>query len=56
VGEFVRKELQGDAAAEFYVFGFEDHTHPASADLAKDAVMGNGLPIGLEGRGHWVAI
>jgi hypothetical protein len=45
----VRKELQGNMATELEVFGFVDDTHPAPADFAKDAVMGNRLPHGLGG-------
>jgi len=28
--------------------------HPAAANPAEDAVMGNGLTHGLGGRGHWL--
>jgi len=52
VGKFVGKELQGDVAAELQVFGLVNHTHAAATDLAKDAVMGNGLPHRLGGSGH----
>jgi hypothetical protein len=54
VGEFVGKELQGDVATELEVFRFVHHTHAPTPNLAEDAVMGNGLPHGLGGRGHWV--
>ena len=54
VSQFVRKELQGDVAAEFEVFRFIDHAHSAAADLAEDAVVGHCLPHGLGGRGHWL--
>jgi hypothetical protein len=54
VGEFVGKELQGDMATELEVFRLIDHTHAAAPDLAEDAVMGNRLPYGLGGRGHWL--
>ena len=47
VGEFFRKELQGDVATELQVFRFVDHTHATTADLREDAVMGNRLPHGL---------
>ena len=53
VGEFVGKELQGDVATELEVFRLVHHTHAPAADLAEDAVMGNRLPHGLGGRGHW---
>ena len=36
------------------VFGLIHHAHTAAADLAENAVMGNRLPHGLGGRGHWV--
>ena len=54
VGEFVGKELQGDVATELEVFRLVHHTHAPAADLAEDAVMGNRLPDGLGGRGHWL--
>jgi hypothetical protein len=54
VGEFVGKKLQGDMATEFEVFSLVDDTHPTTADLAQDAVMGNRLTHGLGGNGHWV--
>ena len=53
VGEFVGKELQGDVATELEVFGLVDDAHAPTADLAEYAVMGNRLPHGLGGRGHW---
>ena len=53
VGEFVGKELQGDVTSKFQVFRLIHHTHSAAADSAEDAVMGNRLPHGLGGRGHW---
>src|SRR6202022_1778651 len=54
VGEFVWKELQGDVTTELEVFGLVHHAHPPAADLAEDTVMGNRLPYGLGGRGHWL--
>jgi hypothetical protein len=54
VGEVVGKELQGDVATELEVFGLVHYTHATAANLAEDAVMGNRLPHGLGGRGHWV--
>ena len=54
VGEFVGKELQGDVATELQVFCLVHHAHAPTADLAEYAVMGNRLPHGLGGRGHWV--
>ena len=54
VGEFVWKELQGDVATQLEVFGLVHHAHPPAADLAEDTVMGNRLPYGLGGRGHWL--
>ncbi len=54
MGEFVRKELQGDVATELQVFRLVDHAHSSAADPAEDAVMGNRLTHGLGGRGHWL--
>jgi len=54
VGEFVRKELQGDVATELQVFRLIHNTHSATADPAEDAVMGDRLPYGLGGRCHWL--
>ena len=42
-------------ATELEVFGFVHHAHSTTADFAQDAVMGNRLPHGLGGRGHWTA-
>jgi len=53
VGEVVWKELQGDVTTKLQVFRIVDHTHAPAADPAEDAVMGNRLPHGLGGRGHW---
>jgi hypothetical protein len=39
VSEFVGKKLQGDVATELQVFRLIHHTHPATPDLAEDAVM-----------------
>jgi len=54
VGEFVGKELQGDVATELEVFRLIHHSHAATADPAEDAVVGNCLPNGMGGRGHWL--
>ena len=54
VGEVVGKELQGDVATELEVFRLIHHAHATAADLAEYAVMGNRLPHGLGGRGHWL--
>jgi hypothetical protein len=35
------------------VFRLVYNAHATAADLAEDAVMGNRLPYGLGGRGHW---
>ena len=56
VGEFVGKELQSDVATQLQVFRFINHTHPASANLAEDAVMGNVLSHRLGARGHWLDV
>jgi hypothetical protein len=47
VGKIIGKELQGNVATAFEVFGFVDDTHPATADPADDSVMGNRLTHGL---------
>jgi hypothetical protein len=52
VSEFVRKEFQGDVAAELQVFRLIDHTHTPAADPAENAVMGNRLPHGLGRSSH----
>jgi hypothetical protein len=49
VGEFVRQELECDMATELEVFHLINNTHPPTANIAKDAVMGNRLPTGWEG-------
>ena len=42
VRRFVGEELQSYGAAQARVFGFEDNTHPAAADLLDDAIVGDG--------------
>jgi hypothetical protein len=54
VGEVVGKELQCNVTTELQVFGLVHHAHAPAADPAEDAVMGDGLPHGLGGRGHWL--
>ena len=54
VGEFVGQELQGDVATELEVLRLVDHTHAPAADPLEDAVVGDRLPHGLGGRGHWL--
>jgi hypothetical protein len=54
VGEVVGKELQGDVATELQVFRLIHNSHAPAADFAEDAVMGDRLPHGFGGRGHWV--
>src|SRR5262249_52720349 len=41
---------------KFEVFSLINDTHSSTADLADDAVMGDHLPHGLCGRGHWFEI
>ena len=43
MGQFIGQELEGHMAAELEILGFEDHTHPAAAQLADDAVVRDGL-------------
>jgi hypothetical protein len=54
VGEFVGQKLQCDVATELQVFRLIHDTHATAADFAQYAVMGNCLPYGLGGRGHWL--
>ena len=42
VGNIVGKKFQGDEAAEFGVFGFENHAHAATAELFENAVVRDG--------------
>ena len=41
--QFLRQKLQRDEPAELDVFGLVDDAHPATAKLAQDAVVRNGL-------------
>ena len=41
--EVVRKEFEGDVAAEADVFGFINHAHSATAEFFQDAVMADGF-------------
>ena len=47
------EELLGHVATELEVFGLIHHTHAPAANLSENAVMGNCLPYGLGGCGHW---
>ena len=42
-GEIVGKKLDGDMAAQAGVFRLVDHAHPAAAQFAQNAVMGDRL-------------
>src|SRR5215469_186371 len=42
--QLIRKKLEGNIAAKFCIFSFVNHTHTATAEFFKDAVVGNGLP------------
>jgi hypothetical protein len=48
--QFLRKEFQRHAAAEFRVLGLVDDAHPAAAQFAEDTVMRNGF------SGHWARL
>jgi len=49
-GYIIRQEFESDEAMQFYILGFINHTHPASAQLLDDAVVRNRLPD------HWAEI
>ena len=42
-GDLIGQELEGHKTMESDVFGLVDDTHPASAELLDDAVVGDGL-------------
>ncbi len=42
--QIVRKEFQGNKAAEFGVLSFVDDAHPAAAQLFEDVITGDRLP------------
>ena len=50
VGNFRRKKLDGDKAAELEVFRLVNHAHAANPKLFQDAVMGDGLVDHWRGR------
>ncbi len=43
LGKLLRQELQGNIATQAGVFSLVDHTHPTTAELLQDFVVGNGL-------------
>ncbi len=43
LGKLLRQELQGHIAAQAGVLSLVDHTHPTTAELLQDFVVGNGL-------------
>src|SRR6516225_712579 len=45
-----RQELQRHAPAELAILGLINHTHAAAAQLAKDSVMPDRLPVHREGQ------
>ena len=54
LGHGFRQKLQRHHAPQFCVFGFEDHTHPAAAELFDDAIVGDfgtGEGIGIRHGG-----
>jgi hypothetical protein len=53
LGNFVGQEFQGYEPAEARVFGFIDHTHPATAQFFQDAVVRNRLAEKGLGVRHW---
>src|SRR5882724_6637688 len=42
-GDLVRQKLQGNKTMESRILGLVNHTHPATADFLKDAVVRDGL-------------
>jgi hypothetical protein len=42
-GKVVREKLEGEAASESCILGFENDSHAAAADPAEDSIMGNRL-------------
>jgi hypothetical protein len=48
------RNFRGDVATELEVFRLVHNTHTTPADFAQYAVMGDRLPDGLGGRGHWL--
>ena len=53
-GYVFRQELEGDETAKLGVLGLVDDAHAAPAELLDDAIMGNRLPFGMGGSGHWL--
>jgi hypothetical protein len=47
LGNIVMQKFECDDSAEFHILGLVDDTHPAPAQLLKDAVMRDSLPD------HW---
>lgn len=43
VDELIRKEFEGDGAAELEILGFIDLTHTSAANLFQDAIVRDGL-------------
>jgi hypothetical protein len=52
-GECFRKELECNVTTQLQVFRLIDYSHSPATNLAEDAVMGNRLPHGFRGNGHW---
>ncbi len=53
VGDFGGEKLEGHEAPQIDVFGLVHHTHPASAQLLDDAVVGDGPADQRRGIHDW---
>ena len=54
--DFIGKKLQGNESSKLGVLSFVDDTHPATAQLLDDAVVGEGLADKRVGVRHNAAM